>query len=197
MMTRTCDVLSNPIAPLPHAACSGADCCCSATLFATLSGRRSSRVKAMARARASSPVTGSRRKRRAKTAPSTPLGGQDFVVCTHTNSIQRERALKVIANPVKWKCRECGTREDLWLCMSCGHVGCGRLQPGKHAKKHWESHLHQLSLQFTNKSCYCYQCDEYVLKVCVFMSSSQLPSPPVVDLAGCPALRAGQPHQRH
>jgi hypothetical protein len=41
-----------------------------------------------------------------------------------------------LAEPDDWRCGACGTTEDLWLCASCGHIGCGQGIAG-HARAHW------------------------------------------------------------
>lgn len=74
-----------------------------------------------------------------------------------------EKACKVINTPSSWKCGGCGTTEGLCMCVACGYLGCSRVQPGKHAFKHWEETGHCVSLMFTNRHSFCYKCDEYVL----------------------------------
>lgn len=69
-------------------------------------------------------------------------------------------------------CSDCGLSSNLWLCLHCGNVGCGREQVGiqgnSHALKHYESARdHSLavklgSLTRDTADIYCYSCDEDV-----------------------------------
>lgn len=45
-------------------------------------------------------------------------------------------------------CATCNTATDLWICLICGHVGCGRYRSG-HANNHWQetSHCYALELE--------------------------------------------------
>ena len=46
------------------------------------------------------------------------------------------------------RCQVCSSASDLWICLICGHVGCGRYKD-KHAVDHWQetSHCYALELQ--------------------------------------------------
>lgn len=67
-------------------------------------------------------------------------------------------------------CTECGLPENLWLCLHCGNVGCGRNQVGveghSHALKHFEANpTHSIavklgSLSQNTSDLYCYSCDD-------------------------------------
>ncbi|VAI44398.1 unnamed protein product [Triticum turgidum subsp. durum] len=43
-------------------------------------------------------------------------------------------------------CSVCGTSENLWICLICGNVGCGRYKGG-HAIEHWKETEHCYSLE--------------------------------------------------
>ncbi|CAB4255896.1 similar to Saccharomyces cerevisiae YBR058C UBP14 Ubiquitin-specific protease that specifically disassembles unanchored ubiquitin chains [Maudiozyma barnettii] len=70
------------------------------------------------------------------------------------------------------KCNDCGLDSNLWLCLHCGNLGCGREQIGieghSHGLKHYETHNdHCLaiklgSLSENSNDLYCYQCDDEV-----------------------------------
>ncbi|XP_041319952.1 ubiquitin carboxyl-terminal hydrolase 16 isoform X5 [Pyrgilauda ruficollis] len=54
---------------------------------------------------------------------------------------------------------------SIWLCLKCGHRGCGRNSPDQHALKHYEtprSDPHCLVLNLDNWSVWCYLCDNEV-----------------------------------
>ncbi|KAI5098618.1 ubiquitin carboxyl-terminal hydrolase 16, partial [Silurus meridionalis] len=63
---------------------------------------------------------------------------------------------------------ESGDGEDIptiWICLKCGHRGCGRLSKNQHAIKHYEtphSDPHCLVLSPDTWSVWCYICDDEV-----------------------------------
>lgn len=53
----------------------------------------------------------------------------------------------------------------VWMCLKCGHRGCGRFSVYQHAVKHYEtprSEPHSLVLSLDAWSVWCYVCDEEV-----------------------------------
>ncbi|XP_013140732.1 PREDICTED: ubiquitin carboxyl-terminal hydrolase 3-like [Papilio polytes] len=60
-----------------------------------------------------------------------------------------------------FKCSECTTSEQNWLCLQCGVVNCGRYMKG-HAQSHAETADHHLCMSCDAYSVYCYKCDDYV-----------------------------------
>lgn len=53
----------------------------------------------------------------------------------------------------------------VWLCLKCGHRGCGRHSENKHAIKHYEtprSEPHCLVVNLDNWAVWCYICDDEV-----------------------------------
>ena len=68
-------------------------------------------------------------------------------------------------------CGECDLSANLWLCMSCGHLGCGRKNwdgsgGNGHAKAHFDATHHPLVCKLGTitpegtASIYCYACDD-------------------------------------
>jgi len=58
-------------------------------------------------------------------------------------------------------CSKCKTNKDLWLCMICGNMGCGR-EVNKHALSHFESTDHPFALQVETGKVWDYTADEFV-----------------------------------
>ncbi|TYZ60447.1 hypothetical protein PybrP1_009398 [[Pythium] brassicae (nom. inval.)] len=58
-------------------------------------------------------------------------------------------------------CEVCHTTEHLWICLICGHVGCGRYS-GEHAKQHYQETLHTYSLELETQRVWDYAGDGYV-----------------------------------
>ena len=42
---------------------------------------------------------------------------------------------------------------DLWICLICGHVGCGRYR-GSHAAAHWQATGHGYALELETQVCW-------------------------------------------
>ncbi|XP_039166209.1 BRAP2 RING ZnF UBP domain-containing protein 1-like isoform X2 [Eucalyptus grandis] len=58
-------------------------------------------------------------------------------------------------------CFICGTMENLWVCLICGFVGCGRYKD-KHAISHWKNTQHCYSLDLRTQQIWDYVGDTYV-----------------------------------
>lgn len=68
-------------------------------------------------------------------------------------------------------CQECDLRTNLWLCMTCGHLGCGRKNwdgsgGNNHAVDHGKNFAHHVVCKLGtitpegSASIYCYACDD-------------------------------------
>lgn len=58
-------------------------------------------------------------------------------------------------------CTVCDCTDDLWICLICGHVGCGRYKGG-HAKDHWKETAHSFSLELETQHVWDYAGDMWV-----------------------------------
>ncbi|KAJ3677227.1 hypothetical protein LUZ60_002951 [Juncus effusus] len=58
-------------------------------------------------------------------------------------------------------CSICLTNENLWICVICGFVGCGRYKSG-HAFRHWKETSHCYSLDLETHRVWDYVGDNYV-----------------------------------
>ncbi|SCU80354.1 LADA_0B06810g1_1 [Lachancea dasiensis] len=93
----------------------------------------------------------------------------EFRPCKHVESYELPQGN---AETIGGNCAECSLTQNLWLCLHCGHLGCGRQQVGiegqSHALKHFENHPdHALavklgSLSNSSSDVYCYSCDDEV-----------------------------------
>ncbi|XP_046386167.1 BRCA1-associated protein [Ischnura elegans] len=59
------------------------------------------------------------------------------------------------------RCFECQSSESLWICLICGHVGCGRYVQG-HAYKHFLETQHCYSMQLGSNRVWDYVGDNFV-----------------------------------
>ncbi|KAJ3136538.1 hypothetical protein HK100_001681, partial [Physocladia obscura] len=58
-------------------------------------------------------------------------------------------------------CTACKTTQNLWICLICGNVGCGRYQRA-HAAKHYADTLHLYALELETQRVWDYAGDGYV-----------------------------------
>ncbi|XP_075523446.1 BRAP2 RING ZnF UBP domain-containing protein 2-like [Primulina tabacum] len=63
--------------------------------------------------------------------------------------------------PEKSICYVCQTTDNLWMCVICGFVGCGRNKDG-HAVNHWKETQHCYSLELETQRVWDYVGDNYV-----------------------------------
>lgn len=59
------------------------------------------------------------------------------------------------------RCNDCGMSNDLWICLICGNIGCGRYAD-QHAQRHWEKTSHTYSLKVGGERVWDYAGDNYV-----------------------------------
>ncbi|KAJ1373263.1 hypothetical protein KIN20_035623 [Parelaphostrongylus tenuis] len=59
------------------------------------------------------------------------------------------------------RCSICGQSSDLWICLICGNIGCGRYAEG-HAFRHFELTSHTFCLQVGGQRVWDYAGDNYV-----------------------------------
>ena len=134
-----------------------------------MSTRRSTRIAAVA---AQQKIVENKRTKKRQRPPTTKTfldSAQNFPVCQHilqSTNLSVPKVSKIIQRPLHWRCEECEHSGDAWICLTCGHVGCGRFL-GRHAYTHsCASHkkgTHDLAFCLSNGNCFCYRCDEYVI----------------------------------
>jgi len=61
-------------------------------------------------------------------------------------------------------CHECGTTQSLWICVLCGHVGCGRYV-NFHAEHHYRDTMHTYALELETQTVWDYAGDGYVHRI--------------------------------
>ncbi|KAI9339917.1 hypothetical protein BDR26DRAFT_861814 [Obelidium mucronatum] len=65
------------------------------------------------------------------------------------------------SNPPENHCSTCNTSQNLWICLICGNVGCGRYQSA-HAAAHYTTTAHLYSLELETQRVWDYAGDGYV-----------------------------------
>lgn len=93
--------------------------------------------------------------------------GAGCPVCRFTNASQEESydASNPYTQPfgsgVSNLCSVCDCADDLWICLICGRVGCGRYKGG-HAKDHWKETAHSFALELETQHVWDYAGDMWV-----------------------------------
>lgn len=62
------------------------------------------------------------------------------------------------------ECSVCHSDVDLWICLICGYVGCGRYN-GAHAFQHYEASSHSFAMDLTSQRVWDYTSDAYVHRI--------------------------------
>lgn len=62
------------------------------------------------------------------------------------------------------KCSDCSKSHDLWMCLICGNIGCGRYEEA-HAYRHFETTGHTFTLQVGGNLVWDYAGDNYVHRI--------------------------------
>ena len=113
----------------------------------------------------------------AASAPATSdsaWAGETAIPCEHTLTLVQEPVGGPVGAKGKATCAECELTSNLWLCMTCGLLHCGRSYAdgsgGKgHAMAHHKASQHPLVVKMGTISAegtadvYCYACDNTVI----------------------------------
>lgn len=95
---------------------------------------------------------------------------QELTSCEHILRMQQHEARKIEQGDLG-HCYACDLKENLWLCLECGNLGCGRKQLGgvdgnSHALAHSDESSHGVAVKLGSitpegtADIYCYKCDE-------------------------------------
>lgn len=95
---------------------------------------------------------------------------QELTSCEHILMLQQTEP-RMIQSGDLGHCSSCDLKENLWLCLECGNLGCGRKQMGgvdgnSHALAHADAVGHGVAVKLGSitpegtADVYCYKCDE-------------------------------------
>eukprot|EP00123_Amoebidium_parasiticum_P011150 comp20537_c0_seq1/m.26334 comp20537_c0_seq1/g.26334 ORF comp20537_c0_seq1/g.26334 comp20537_c0_seq1/m.26334 type:complete len:625 (-) comp20537_c0_seq1:127-2001(-) len=84
--------------------------------------------------------------------------------CPHVDGLEglEQLAANSLLDTTTWVCRECGTTDSVWACLTCFSMGCGRIN-GSHAEDHYRDTRHPLAMEINQRYVFCYQCNDWVL----------------------------------
>ncbi|KJE92496.1 ubiquitin carboxyl-terminal hydrolase ubp14 [Capsaspora owczarzaki ATCC 30864] len=95
----------------------------------------------------------------------------EIEACQHTRQLDQLARDAPLAGKSLATCNECSINSNLWLCLACGHLGCGRRNydgtgGNNHAVDHFASTKHGVVCKMGTITAegtadiYCYTCDE-------------------------------------
>lgn len=95
---------------------------------------------------------------------------QELTSCEHILLMQQDEPRRIASQDLGG-CAKCDLKENLWLCLQCGALGCGRAQFGgvgghSHALAHSKESGHGVAVKLGSISAegtadiYCYACDD-------------------------------------
>lgn len=95
---------------------------------------------------------------------------QEMTSCEHILTLAQDPE-RAIESQDLGHCSMCNLQENLWLCLQCGNLGCGRAQFGgvggqSHGLAHADASHHGVAVKLGSitpegtADVYCYQCDE-------------------------------------
>ena len=95
---------------------------------------------------------------------------QEFSACEHTLCLEQQSSRQIPSQDLGG-CSMCDLKENLWLCLECGNLACGRAQFGgvggnSHGLAHATQSRHGVAVKLGSitpegsADIYCYRCDE-------------------------------------
>ncbi|GJE89413.1 ubiquitin carboxyl-terminal hydrolase [Phanerochaete sordida] len=95
---------------------------------------------------------------------------EEITACEHTLMLEQYATAPIEASGLA-HCSKCDLKENLWLCLTCGSLGCGRQQFGGlggngHGLNHYEETKHPVSVKLGtitpegSADIYCYHCND-------------------------------------
>ncbi|KAI1340175.1 hypothetical protein F5Y15DRAFT_50465 [Xylariaceae sp. FL0016] len=94
----------------------------------------------------------------------------DLTPCPHLDNLQQQES-RVVDMSESAHCFKCDLTENLWLCLVCGNLGCGRSQFGgakghSHGLSHFQESNHPFAIQVGSitpdgtAEAFCYDCGD-------------------------------------
>ena len=89
---------------------------------------------------------------------------------------KRDEAGRTVDEFSEIGCHECNNHQNLWICLICGYVGCGRYNQ-MHAVRHYDHSNHSFSIELSSQRIWNYRGDNYVHRLIKAKINEQSPLP--------------------
>ncbi|KAJ5661796.1 uncharacterized protein N7477_009412 [Penicillium maclennaniae] len=106
--------------------------------------------------------------------------GSGCPVCRYTQDDFRKSGMAADGDQEPAECSVCHTEDNLWACLICGTVGCGRYD-GAHAFDHWKATAHAFAIDLNSQRVWDYVGDAYVHRIIQSKSDGKLVELPAAD----------------
>ncbi|KAI0027477.1 hypothetical protein K488DRAFT_31864, partial [Vararia minispora EC-137] len=88
--------------------------------------------------------------------------------------------------PAFSRCHDCSSTTNLWICLICGNIGCGRYGRA-HAHAHYTSTAHLYALELETQRTWDYASDQYVHRLIQNKADGKLVELPSASMASAAA----------
>lgn len=106
--------------------------------------------------------------------------GSGCPVCRYTQDEFRKISQVPCEDEDPAECSVCQSVINLWACLICGCVGCGRYD-GAHAFDHWKETSHAFAMDLTSQRVWDYDGDAYVHRIIQSKPGGKLLELPAAD----------------
>lgn len=90
--------------------------------------------------------------------------GSGCPVCRYTQDDIRRNSQAALYDDEPAECSVCHSDINLWICLICGNVGCGRYD-GAHAFAHYKETAHAFAMDLSTQRVWDYVGDAYVHRI--------------------------------
>ncbi|EAS35215.2 RING and UBP finger domain-containing protein [Coccidioides immitis RS] len=106
--------------------------------------------------------------------------GSGCPVCRYTQEDLGKRAFNFGLDEGPAECSVCHAEENLWICLICGNIGCGRYD-GAHAFAHFQETSHSFAMDLSSQRVWDYVGDGYVHRIIQNKADGKLLELPAAD----------------
>lgn len=106
--------------------------------------------------------------------------GSGCPVCRYTQDDFRRNSQSLSLEDEPVECHVCHSELNLWVCLICGTVGCGRYD-GAHAYAHFKESAHAFAMDLATQRVWDYVGDAYVHRIIQSKGDGKLVELPAAD----------------
>lgn len=106
--------------------------------------------------------------------------GSGCPVCRYTQDDFRRNSQSLSLEDEPAECHVCHSDLNLWVCLVCGTVGCGRYD-GAHAYEHFKESTHAFAMDLSTQRVWDYVGDAYVHRIIQNKGDGKLVELPAAD----------------